>query len=151
MAAWVTLTVIGGAILTLAAVVKVVIPVCRAVASFFREVITALHIFNGRGEFVDEVTGKKVDEVPPLGIVLAGIRSDLNAQGKQITSLTAVVQEVADQRKEINALRNDVDLLKAGTLEKAAIRIESASLMDMVTKRDSDVIDPDPGPEEDGS
>lgn len=134
---------IVGLILGIVALVKVVIPAGMAVSRFFRKVSVALDIFGGRPEHTDEVTGKKVDEVPPLGTALKEIRSEQTLQGRAIQELTTGFQKLADQQAQINALRSDVDLLKAGTIERAAGKIENASLFDMIAKRDSDVVDGD--------
>lgn len=134
---------IVGLVLGIVALVKVIIPAGKAVARFFRKVSVALDIFGGRPEHLDEVTGKKVEEVPPLGTALKEIRSEQTLQGRAIQELTTGFQKLADQQEQINALRNDVDLLKAGTIEKAAIRMESANLFDMIAKRDSGVVDGD--------
>lgn len=134
---------IVGLILGVVALVKVIIPAGMAVARFFRKVSVALDIFGGRPEHIDEVTGRKVEEVPPLGTALKEIRGTLTLQGRAIQELTTGFQMLADQQVQINALRSDVDLLKAGTIERAAGKIENASLFDMIAKRDSDVVDGD--------
>lgn len=145
----------GAAVTAIGILVKVILPVATAIRDGFKETMVALHIFNGRQSYIDAVTGEKVDAVPPLGLALAEIRNeqarqgkDITEQGQTISDLTSVVQLVADQQVQINgviveqhALRNDVELLKAGTIEKAAMRIENAGLFDMIAKRDSDVID----------
>lgn len=134
---------IVGLILGVVALVKVIIPAGMTVARFFRKVSVALDIFGGRPEHIDEVTGRKVEEVPPLGTALKEIRGTLTLQGRAIQELTTGFQMLADQQVQINALRSDVDLLKAGTIERAAGKIENASLFDMIAKRDSDVVDGD--------
>lgn len=143
----------GAVVTAIGILIKVILPVIQSARDGFREFMTALHIFNGRPAFTDEVTGKTVPKVPALGIALAEIRADLNEQGRSISDLTSVVQLVADQGAQINgilveqqALRNDVEHLKAGTIERAAGKIENAALFDMIAKRDSEVIDPQDTP-----
>lgn len=66
----------------------------------------------------------------------------------RMDAVEETVVRLADQQDQINALRtsqdslrSDVEILKSGVVEKAAMRVENAALFDMIAKRDSDVID----------
>lgn len=143
----------AGALLAIITFWKVLFPFFKSIRDAWREFVTALHIFNGRDPYIDAVTGEKVEQVPPLGTALAEIRTTLKEQGESISDLTSVLGVVADQQVQINgilaeqhALRNDVNLLKSGTIERAAGKIENAALFDMIAKRDNEVIDPQDQP-----
>jgi hypothetical protein len=131
-------------------------------------------VFKGRGERVDRVTGEKRKAVPSLVDHLVQIRdkqdeqgASIEKQGKSIENLTTVLTQVADQQailtdqqvtlgehtKQIADLRllvainsEQIGLLKAATVERAEMHKESAAMLDLIAKRDSDVIDPQEEP-----
>lgn len=83
---------------------------------------------------------------------LAGgiIKQKVPGMVDRVSTLEVGFALMADQKEQLSAmttevrsLRHDVDLLKAGTIEKAAIRMENAGLFDMIAKRDSEVVDGD--------
>lgn len=131
---------------------KIIGPPIKGIFAWIKDLIA---VFVGRPERFDRVTGKPVEKVPSLIEALVQIRDKQDEQGKSINDLTTVVTRVADQQitldehtKQIADLRlssavitEQVGLLKRAADERTAMHKESAALMDMVTKRDSDVID----------
>ncbi len=151
--------IIGGAMLTLAAViVKIVIPVWRWCVEVGSSIKDAAALFGGRGEYVDRVTGAKHREVLPLGLALARISDeqvrqgqDLAKQGESISDLTSVLQVVADQQltltehtANINDLRlsdaiqaEQIGLLKLASSERASTADAAAQAWRAVNERDT--------------
>lgn len=145
---------IGSAFLLYLAVFKAAVPIWewfRDGAGWVGDIVA---VVRGRKERIDRVTGEHRRAVPSLVDALVQIRDKQDDQGRSIDNLTAVVTQVADQQitlnehtKQISDLRlgqaianEQIGMLKAAGDERRAIHEETAKLFDMVTKRDSDVI-----------
>lgn len=104
---------------------KVALPLWRWCIEVGSSIKDAAAIFGGRAEYIDPVTGKKHDEVPPLGLALAEIRDKQDDMGKEITDLTAVVTQVADQQITLNEHTRQINDLRLAD----AIRAEQIGLL----------------------
>lgn len=144
--------IIGGAILTLAAVIaKIIVPVWRWCVEVGSSIKDAAALFGGRAPYTDQVTGVKHRKVPPLGTALAEIRDDLTEQKVSIGNLTTVLETVADQQvtltehtAHINDLRladaiqaEQIGLLKLAAQERAATADAAAQAWRAVNERET--------------
>lgn len=99
---------------------------------FWARVDAFLDTFNGRDEFVDEVTGRNVPAVPALGSRLGNIEKTLT--------------QLVEHRSDIDDLQTRVGVLERAAMERIANKAESAQMFRMIADErgapDADPLDP---------
>lgn len=138
-----TVAVVGGSLLTLAAVIKVVVlPLVRFTKRFGGRVTGALDNLGGRGPFIDHATGKTVPGIPAIGERLGTIEAKLDGLANTNTRLDQVDQRLTAHEERLNGLDTAVGLITGDKWERGAeAAIAAAQLKQQL---DDDVIDVNP-------
>ncbi len=95
-----------------------------------------IDVLVGRGASVDLATGRKIEEIPPLGLALAEMREDISV-------LTTTVAVVADQQIVIKDLVTRVTALEQDKVERIVTKAESAEMWRAVANQSEADVDSD--------
>lgn len=115
-----------GFLLSIAALVKVVIPAWRATRRFAARVSGSLDNLGGRDSFVDHATGKTVPAIPPIGERFASIEHKLDGLRDTSSRLDALDLRVTSAEGRVSELETAVGLLAGSQFERGATAALSA-------------------------
>lgn len=105
-------------------------------------------VWVGRGEKVDEVSGRKLPAIPPLHERLLTQDLAFAKQDNRLDRIETALDKLTDVYSRLEQHERRIVDLENGTLERAAIRLEAAAALNAVDKLTGDLIDVQPEPDE---
>lgn len=130
---------LGGTAVSLATLVKVILPAWRGMRAAGKRVSGALDNIGGRDPFVDPATGQLQPRIPAIGERFTGIEQKLDGLADTNNRLDTIDSRLAAHEERFNGIDTAIALAIGEKFDRGAENAFAA-----VEKTNADVIDVDP-------